>query len=42
MKYNKEGDLTKMLPELKGYIDKWFDDLFNAITQDLDNYFKAA
>lgn len=42
MKYNKEGDLTKMLPELKGYIDKWFDDLFNAITEDLDNYFKAA
>lgn len=40
--YDEEGDLEKMIPELKAYMDKWFDDLFQAITQDLDNYFKAA
>lgn len=42
MVYDEEGDLEKMIPELKDYMDKWFDDLFQAITQDLDNYFKAA
>lgn len=40
--YDEEGDLEKMIPELKAYMDKWFDDLFGAITRDLDNYFKAA
>ena len=40
--YDEEGDLEKMIPELKAYMDKWFDDLFQAITTDLDNYFKAA
>lgn len=40
--YDEEGDLEKMIPELKAYMDKWFDNLFQAITQDLDNYFKAA
>ena len=40
--YDEEGDLEKMIPELKAYMDKWFDDLFQAITADLDNYFKAA
>lgn len=39
MKYNKDGDLTKMLPELKGYIDIWFDKLYDAIMVELDNYF---
>lgn len=39
MMYNKEGDLTKMIPELKEYMDKWFDDLFDAIMIDIDNYF---
>ena len=39
MKYNKDGDLTKMLPELKGYIDKWFENLFNAIMEETDKYF---
>lgn len=42
MVYDEEGDLEKMIPELKDYMDKWFDDLFQAITADLDNYFKAA
>lgn len=40
--YDEEGDLEKMIPELKAYMDKWFDDLFQAITQDLDNYFNKA
>ena len=42
MVYDEEGDLEKMIPELKDYMGKWFDDLFQAITADLDNYFKAA
>lgn len=40
--YDEEGDLEKMIPELKGYMDKWFNNLFQAITQDLDNYFNKA
>lgn len=39
MVWNEEGDLTKMLPELEGYIDKWFDDLFNKIIENLNKYF---
>lgn len=39
MVYDEEGDLTKMIPELNDYIDKWFDELFDAITNDLDKYF---
>lgn len=42
MIYDEKGDLSVMIPELKAYMDKWFDDLFQAITTDLDNYFKAA
>ena len=42
MRYDREGDLEKMIPELKAYMDKWFDNLFQAITQDLDNYFNKA
>lgn len=40
MIYDKEGDLTKMIPELNGYIDKWFDELFDAIMNKIDNFFK--
>lgn len=39
MVYDDEGDLTKMLPELDAYIDKWFDDLFNAIMEETNKYF---
>ena len=42
MVYNDDGDLTKMIPELEGIMDKWFDNLFDAITEDLDKYFNAA
>lgn len=40
MIYDDKGDLTKMIPELEEYIDKWFDDLFNAIMVETDKYFK--
>ena len=40
MVYDKEGDLTKMIPELNDYIDKWFDELFDAIINEVDNFFK--
>ena len=39
MVYNDEGDLTEMIPELKDYMDEWFDNLFNEIINDLDKYF---
>ena len=37
--YDDDGDLTKMIPELNDYIDKWFYQLFDAIMKDTDNYF---
>lgn len=40
MVYDDEGDLTKMIPELNEYIDKWFDELFDAIMNNIDNFFK--
>ena len=39
MIYDDDGDLTKMIPELNDYIDKWFDTLFDGIMEDIDNYF---
>lgn len=42
MVWDEDGDLTKMLPELEGIIDKWFDELFDAITNELDKYFNNA
>lgn len=39
MIYNQEGDLTEMIPELQEYMDKWFDELFDVIMNDIDNYF---
>lgn len=40
MVYDDDGDLTKMIPELNDYIDKWFDELFDAIMNEVDNFFK--
>lgn len=40
MIWNEEGDLTKMLPELDAYMDKWFDHLFEGIMEEIDKYFK--
>lgn len=40
MIYDEEGDLTKMIPELEVYIDKWFDTLFDKIMTDIDNFFE--
>lgn len=42
MIWDEEGDLSKMIPELENIMDDWFEKLFEAITTDLDNYFKAA
>lgn len=39
MVYSDDGDLTKMIPELDAYIDKWFDTLFEAIINELTKYF---
>lgn len=38
--YDEGGDLTKMIPELNAYMDKWFDELFEAIITELNEYFK--
>lgn len=38
--YDDDGDLSKMLPELNAIMDKWFELLFNQITEDLNNFFK--
>lgn len=39
MVYDDEGDLTKMLPALEDYIDKWFDQLFESIINELEERF---
>ena len=39
--YDDDGDLSKMLPELNAIMDKWFELLFNQITEDLNNYFNG-
>lgn len=39
MVYDEDGDLSKMIPELNAYMDKWFDTLFDAIMNKIDNYF---
>ena len=41
MVYDDSGDLTKMIPELTDYMDKWFDNLFELIIEDLNKYFSA-
>ena len=41
-KGEKGGNLTLMVPELQTYIDKWFGELFDKITKELDKYFNAA
>ena len=40
MVYDDDGNLTKMIPELEGYIDEWFDSLFEAIITDLNKHFE--
>ena len=39
MIYDKDGDLEKMIPDLNAYMDKWFEQLFNEIMSDTDNFF---
>lgn len=42
MVYDEKGDLSVMIPELENIMDDWFENLFTAITEDLDKYFNAA
>lgn len=37
--YDDDGDLSKMIPELDDLIDKWFDELFEAIMTDVNKHF---
>lgn len=37
--WDDEGDLEKMIPELNGYLDKWFETLFDAILNDINKFF---
>lgn len=41
MVYSDDGDLTEMIPELNNYMDKWFDQLFDSIMLDIDNFFNS-
>ncbi len=41
MVYSDDGDLTEMIPELNDYMDKWFDQLFDSIMIDIDNFFNS-
>lgn len=41
MIYDDDGDLTKMIPQLNAYMDKWFDELFEAIIEELNTYFNG-
>lgn len=41
MVYSDDGDLTEMIPELNDYMDKWFDQLFDSIMLDIDNFFNS-
>lgn len=38
---DEEGDLTKMIPELDAYIDKWIDGLYDDLIKELDKYFNG-
>lgn len=38
--WDEDGDLEKMIPELDEYMDKWFEDLFDAILNDIDKFFE--
>lgn len=41
MVYDEDGHLDNMIPELKEYMEKWIDELFNTIIKDLDKYFNS-
>lgn len=41
MVYDKEGDLEVMIPELKKYMEKWFENLFNKIMEEIDKWFNG-
>lgn len=39
MVYSEEGDLEEMIPELKAYMDKWFEELFDEIIKLITEFF---
>ena len=39
MVFTPEGYLDVMIPELNDYLEGWFDRVFEAIINDIDNYF---
>lgn len=41
MMWNKDGYLTEMIPELKDYMDKWCENVFNKIMEETDKYFNS-
>lgn len=38
--YDEDGYLTNMIPGLNDYLNKWFDELFEGIIEDLNKIFK--
>lgn len=42
MVYDEGGDLEKMIPELKAYIEQWFEGLFELIIKDVNKFFNNA
>ena len=38
--YDENGDITKILPFLDDFFDKWADWVFDKIMYDIDNFFK--
>ena len=41
MVYDDDGDLSKMIPELNDEMDRWFELLFNQITEELNSFFNS-
>lgn len=39
--YDENGDLTEMVPELKDYLDDWFDRLFEEIIKEVTDFFNV-
>jgi len=40
--YDENGDLSIILPFLDEFFEKWADEVFKLIMQDIDNFFNAA
>lgn len=38
--YDPDGDVSKILPFLDDFFDRWSDEVFNKIMEQIDNFFK--